>query len=119
MASGQVVATFRRARTLLGDRRGQLRLCYDPCNLLFAADAPDLNEATAALAADELSMLHGKQRRSGSVLVDVGEGDVNWSAQFALLAQAGYDGPVLLEVAPHKEVWANLERSRRYLDGLS
>ena len=113
------LATFRRARILLGDHRGHLRLCYDPCNLLSAADEPNPTDATAGLAVEELSMLHVKQRHGGTVLPDAGEGDIDWATQFSLLKRAGYQGPVLLEIAPHAQVRANLERSRAYVETLT
>ena len=107
-------AAFDAARGELGPDDDRLRLCYDPCNLLFPGDGVDPAEITASLKPAELSMVHAKQR-SGGPLTTVADGDIDWKAQAAALKQIGYGGPILFEIEPHADIWSHLELSRRYL----
>jgi sugar phosphate isomerase/epimerase len=105
------------ARRSRPDLAPHLKLCYDPVNLLMTADAPDPTAVTQSLTADELSMVHFKQRRSGTPLPTVAEGEIDWTAQAAAIRSLDYSGPGLFEIAPHEDVWNHLEESRRYLVG--
>jgi sugar phosphate isomerase/epimerase len=107
-------AAFDAARSELGPDGDRLRLCYDPCNLLFPGDGVDPAVITASLKPAELSMVHAKQR-SGGPLTTVANGDIDWKAQAAALKQMGYGGPILFEIDSHAAIWSNLESSRRYL----
>ena len=107
-------AAFDAARNDLGPDSDRLRLCYDPCNLLFPGDGVDPPEITASLKPAELSMVHAKQRSDGP-LTTVAAGDVDWKAQAVALKQIGYGGPILFEIEPHADIWSHLEFSRRYL----
>jgi sugar phosphate isomerase/epimerase len=106
---------FLRARERLGSGAGALSLCYDPCNLLSAADRPDARVETARLRADEIALFHLKQSHSGTPLPVVGHGEVDWPAQWGALQQMGYTGPRLFEIPAGPEIWERLERSREYL----
>lgn len=112
---------FDAARRELALDAQRLRLCYDPCNLLFEGGAGLCESGTtpaavtASLAADELSMVHVKQLRDGRGLPEVTDGDVDWTAQAKALSDIGYRGPILFEVEPHENVWDNLLSSGRYL----
>ncbi|MDA1014646.1 MAG: TIM barrel protein [Planctomycetota bacterium] len=108
-------AAFNAARELLRGDQQRLRLCYDPCNLLMSPDDPDPTEVTRGLSADELSMVHIKQRSGGRILKDVRDGNLNWAAQFDALAEIGFREPFLYEVAASDELWDRLDRSQEYL----
>jgi sugar phosphate isomerase/epimerase len=107
-----------RARERLGRGSGALGLCYDPCNLLNAADRPDPGAETARLRADEIVLFHLKQARAGSLLSVLGPGEIDWPAQWAALRRMGYAGPRLFEIPAGREIWERLEQSRRYLDDI-
>jgi sugar phosphate isomerase/epimerase len=104
-----------RARDRLGTACGALRLCYDPCNLLAAADRPDPRVETARLRADEIMLFHLKQAEAGSPLPVVGPGAIDWPAQWAALQQIDYTGPRLFEIPPGPDIWERLDESRRFL----
>ena len=108
-------AAFDAARDELSRDADRLRLCYDPCNLLFAGDGVDPTEVTASLSADELSMVHVKQREGERGPAVVTDGDIDWAAQAVALKNIGYRGPILFEVEPHVDIWQNLDASCRYL----
>jgi sugar phosphate isomerase/epimerase len=103
------------AQRKLGPNSRHLRLCYDPCNLLMAPDVTDCGNATRSLAADELASVHAKQQHADRVLTTVADGDVDWAEQMRSLATMDYQGPILLEVAPDRAIWENLEASQLYL----
>jgi sugar phosphate isomerase/epimerase len=107
-----------RARARLGDQAGALGLCYDPCNLLSAADHPDPQTATSQLRAEEIALFHYKQNRDGTPHPEVGPGEIDWAAQLAALKRIGYTGACLFEIPPGSDIWERLDRSRRYLEGL-
>jgi sugar phosphate isomerase/epimerase len=107
-----------RARTRLGAEAGSLGLCYDPCNLLNAADRPDPRAETGRLRAEEIALFHYKQSRNGAAAPDVGPGDIDWPAQRDALRRIGYDGPRLFEIPAGLDIWDRLERSRDYLEEL-
>jgi sugar phosphate isomerase/epimerase len=109
---------FDRARGQLGTDAGALGLCYDPCNLLGAADRPDPQGVTARLCADDVALFHFKQSDAGALLPVVGPGEVDWPGQLAALRAIGYTGPQLFEIPPGPEIWERLEQSRRYLDSI-
>jgi len=92
------------------------RLCFDPCNLLGAADAPDPGEVTASLDPATLSMVHFKQRRDRRIQPTVCRGEIDWQRQIERLDAAGYGGPWLFEIAPDEDVARHTAESRRYLE---
>ncbi|MCH8074130.1 MAG: sugar phosphate isomerase/epimerase, partial [Proteobacteria bacterium] len=108
-------AAFDAARDHLARDADRLRLCYDPCNLLLGGDGVDPAMVTASLSADELSMVHVKQREGDSGLAVVTDGDVDWAEQAVALTNIEYRGPILFEVEPHEDIWQNLDASCRYL----
>ena len=109
---------FRDARGLLDDDAEQLLICYDPVNLLAAFDKPDPVAATQSLLADELSMVHFKQRRAEGPLTRVESGQIDWASQVAALQAMDYHGPALFEIEPHAQIWQHLSDSRAYLESL-
>lgn len=106
---------FLSAREELGTDKDRLKLCYDPCNLLFPGDGVDPNEVTASLEAGELSMVHFKQWDDGNILERVQDGKIDWSEQVWILNQKQYAGAGLMEIAPGENIWENLEGSWEYL----
>lgn len=111
-----LLSLFARVRERLGEREECLCICLDPCNVhvqgergLGEADFPE------ELRALDLSMFHIKQSRQGILLPVVEEGDVDWARQLRRLHEIGFDGPVLLEIAPSADAWDAIERSRDYL----
>jgi sugar phosphate isomerase/epimerase len=107
---------FRSARTALGERKARLRFCFDPCNLQMADEEIDVAAAARTLSSDEISMVHIKQCRDGSVLPDVSTGGVNWQSVGNALKDVGYCGPSLFELASSADIWGQLENSRRHLE---
>lgn len=97
------------ARRRLGERSSRLRLCFDPCNLLLTERADDVAGIVESIVPNDVSMIHVKQRRDGQVQPTVGDGDLDWPRLLDLFRQHGHTAPVLFEVAPHVDVWANLE----------
>jgi sugar phosphate isomerase/epimerase len=102
----------------LGPRGGALGLCYDPCNLLNAADRPDPQAETGRRRAEEIALFHYKQSREDAAAPDVGPGDIDWPAQRDALRRIGYTGPRLFEIPAGPDIWDRLERSRHYLEEL-
>ncbi|TXT36403.1 MAG: hypothetical protein FD138_997 [Planctomycetota bacterium] len=102
----------------LGERRSRLRLCFDPCNLLLTEQAEDVAGIVDSVRPEDVSMIHVKQRRGGRVQPDVGDGDLEWPRLLEILRRRGQSAPVLFEVAPHDDVWANLENGITRLFGV-
>ena len=99
------------ARRRLGERNSRLRLCFDPCNLLLTEPAENVAGIVESVEPKDVSMIHVKQRRDGQAQPDVGDGDLDWTKLLETLRRRGHSGPVLLEIAPHAEVWSNLENA--------
>lgn len=106
---------FRMAREALGDQRDQLRLCYDPVNLFFSDAEPDPGAVTRSLAAEEISMVHFKQRRDNAVLSRVDDGDVDWREQAVAFQQIGYQGPYLFEIRSSENLGEEMKASIQYV----
>lgn len=100
------IARSRHATTNV--QRSRLRLCFDPCNLLLTESAEDIADIVESVSPDDVSLIHIKQRRNGQVQSDVGDGDLDWPKLLESLRHRGHSGPVLFEIAPHVDVWANL-----------
>jgi len=111
------LGVFRNARGMLGERADSLRLCYDPVNLLFGDTDLDPGAVTRSLAAEEMSMVHFKQRRDGHVLPRMDDGDIDWREQITFLTSIGYRGPHLFEIRSTDDVWAELATSVEYMRG--
>jgi sugar phosphate isomerase/epimerase len=108
-------STLNQARHKLGTDADRLRCCFDPCNLLLTETPADVLAIVKSIIPSEVSMIHVKQRRDGSIQPDVSEGDLAWSALIESLIAEGHRGPWLFEVAPHENVWDNLEKSRHVI----
>ena len=97
------------ARQRLGEQSSRLRLCFDPCNLLLTERADEVANIVESVRREDVSMIHVKQRRDGQVQPDIGDRDLDWPRLLETLRRRGHFGPVLFEIAPHVDVWANLE----------
>ncbi|MEO2032873.1 MAG: sugar phosphate isomerase/epimerase [Planctomycetaceae bacterium] len=93
-----------------------IRLCYDAANLYLQADRVNPAEVTRSLRADDLSMVHFKQRAHGRFLDAVCDGDIHWRAQFDALAELGFSGPALFEIESSADIWQSIDHSRQYLE---
>lgn len=107
--------TFQFARHELGAESLRLRCCFDPCNLLLTESPASVPAIVESIQSDDVSMIHLKQRAGGSIQPDVAEGDLDWPLLMRILRQRQHVGAWLFEVAPHADIWANLERSVRRL----
>jgi len=77
-------------------------LIWDPCNVLYVPGAEPVDLAAACLVlAPQIVHVHVKdaRRRPGATPegTPLGEGDVNWPAQFRALRASGYAGLLSLE----------------------
>jgi len=113
---GRFMSTVRAARERLGSHAASLKICFDACNLLHAADHPEPALAVRELTPRMVAMIHFKQARDGVTQPLVADGDIDWRAQLAHWRTVGYDGPGLFEIAPHADVWQHLSQSRRYVE---
>ncbi len=104
-------AVMQAARRQLGERNSRLRLCFDPCNLLLTEQVEDVAGIVESVWPEDVSMIHIKQRRDGQVQPDVGVGDLDWPKLLETLRHQGHSAPVLFEIAPHVDVWENLENA--------
>ena len=97
------------------EHRDFLGLCPDPTNQLrrFPDSEPlkDLQE----LPLDMLKIVHFKQMRSGQAWPSVDDGDLDCREMREILVGKGYDGPAIMEIPPHAEVFPNLAASFEYL----
>lgn len=110
-------SVLRAARQRLGDRCSRLRLCFDPCNLLLTERAEEVAGIVESVEPQDVSMIHVKQRRDGQVQPHFGDGDLDWPRLLETLRRRSHSGPVLFEIAPHADVWANLENGMARLLG--
>ncbi len=97
------------ARKRLGNGADQLRLCFDPCNLLLTEPIQDFDGIVASVELSGLSMIHIKQRRDGKIQPDLTAGDLHWPSLISQLVAREYCGPILFEIAPHTDVWSHLD----------
>ena len=106
-------AVMTATRQRLGHNANQLRLCFDPCNLLLTEAVPAVEAIVESVTPEEVSMIHIKQRRDGQIQPDVAEGDLDWPSQLNVLVRRGHTVPILFEVAPHADVWRHLNDAKQ------
>ena len=96
-----------------------LGLCPDPANQLrrFPDSDPlgDLN----ALPLDMLKIVHFKQARNGDPHPSVDTGDLDCGEMLRLLEAKNYQGPAIMEIPPHPDVFDNLSASYDFLNAAS
>ena len=95
--------------------RSYLGLCPDPTNQLRRFPESEPLRDLGALPLDMLKIVHFKQMRSGDAWPSVDDGDLDCREMRDLLAAKGYDGPAIMEIPPHSDVFSNLEASFAYL----
>ena len=95
--------------------RGYLGLCPDPTNQLRRFPESQPLKDLDALPLDMLKIVHFKQMRSGDAWPTVDDGDLDCREMRNILAAKGYDGPAIMEIPPHSDVFSNLESSFAYL----
>ena len=105
------------ARAQLTEEEGQyLGLCPDPTNQLRRhPDSSPLDEL-ANLPADYIKIVHFKQALDGVAIASVDDGDLDCRAMRRILQGKAYDGPAIMEIPPHDDVFENLATSFAYLD---
>lgn len=113
-----LAAAVAAARTELGAAAGRLRICFDPCNFAFTGELAGAAEALASLSPEQVGMLHFKQRRNGQLQPAVAAGDVDWPRLIPLIVARRLFRQSLFEMAGHRQLWRNLERSSAYLHRL-
>ncbi len=106
-------------KRLSEEEGGYLGLCPDPTNQLrrFPDSDPlgDLN----ALPLDMLKIVHFKQARGGDPHPSVDTGDLDCGEMLRLLEAKDYQGPAIMEIPPHPEVFENLSASYDFLSAAS
>ena len=106
-------------KRLSEEEGGYLGLCPDPTNQLrrFPDSDPlgDLN----SLPLDMLKIVHFKQARGGDPHPSVDEGDLDCGEMLRLLEAKDYQGPAIMEIPPHPEVFENLSASYDFLSAAS
>ncbi len=95
--------------------RSYLGLCPDPTNQLRRFPDTEPLKDLDALPLDMLKIVHFKQMRNGSAWPTVDDGDLDCHEMRDILTAKGYDGPAIMEIPPHSDVFANLEGSFAYL----
>ena len=118
--SGQSIASMAMLVEAVRERmpqeyRGYIGLCPDPTNQLRRFPDSDPLGDLDALPMDMLKIVHFKQMRQGEAWSTVDDGDLDCLAMRDILVAKGYDGPAIMEIPPHNEVFANLESSFAYL----
>ena len=106
-------------KQLSADEGHYLGLCPDPTNQLrrFPDSDPlgDLN----ALPLDMLKIVHFKQARDGDPHPSVDTGDLDCGEMLRLLEEKEYQGPAIMEIPPHPDVFDNLTASYDFLTAAS
>ncbi|MCL6502100.1 MAG: sugar phosphate isomerase/epimerase [Pirellulales bacterium] len=109
------LAILRRARERVGDPLIAPLVCYDPANLHLFSSLSTAQQAVRELNPAEMGLVHAKQTVRGTLAATLQAGDVDWADQLAVLEQAGYQGPINLELPPGDDIWERLARGRQWL----
>jgi sugar phosphate isomerase/epimerase len=109
---GNVINSAVRGRDLLHELKSpRLKIVMDPANVI-ATDASRpphavLDEAFALLG-EHVAVAHAKDRAADGNVRAAGQGVVPWDHFIALLAAAGFDGPLILHGLAEAEVAASV-----------
>jgi sugar phosphate isomerase/epimerase len=104
------------ARKQLSPREGSyLGLCPDPTNQMRRFPDTDPLADLEALPLDMLKIVHFKQARDGRAYPAVDTGDLDCLQMLNLLERKGYQGPAIMEIPPHEQVFDNLSASFAFL----
>ena len=96
-----------------------LGLCPDPTNQLRRFPDTDPLGDLNALPLDMLKIVHFKQARDGEPHPSVDTGDLDCGEMLRLLEARDYQGPAIMEIPPHPDVFDNLSRSYEFLNAAS
>jgi len=101
-------------------------LNYDPGNVIYYTEA--IPEEDIVLALPSLGPVHLKDKRGGKGVADfppLGDGDIDIPRILQTLTDAGFDGPVSMEIEftdyswpPFEQCISEARRSKAYWDGL-
>ena len=92
-----------------------LGLCPDPTNQLRRhPDSHPLSDLDA-LPLDMIKIVHFKQSRGGEAYPSVATGDLDCTKMLQILQQKQYNGPAIMEIPPHENVFDNLSESFTFL----
>ncbi len=95
--------------------RSFLGLCPDPANQLRRFPDSEPLHDLESLPLDMLKIVHFKQMKDGVAWPSVDDGDLDCRRMRDILTAKGYNGPAIMEIPPHPEVFSNLEASFAYL----
>lgn len=95
--------------------RSFLGLCPDPTNQLRGFPQSEPLKDLEALPLDMVKIVHFKQMRNAVAWPSVDDGDLDCREMRDILMSKGYDGPAIMEIPPHDDVFPNLEASFAYL----
>jgi sugar phosphate isomerase/epimerase len=118
--SGQPIRSMHMLVNAIRDRLTEeegmyLGLCPDPTNQLRRhPDSHPLSDLDA-LPLDMIKIVHFKQARGGEAYHSVATGDLDCTKMLQILQQKQYDGPAIMEIPPHENVFDNLAESFTFL----
>ena len=108
------------ARKQLSPEQGSyLGLCPDPTNQLRRYPDSDPLAELEALPLDMVKIVHFKQARDSRPHPTVDTGDLDCINMLSVLERKGYQGPAIMEIPPHQQVFDNLSASFAYLQSSS
>ena len=117
---GSMAMLVEECRKRLGDEEaGFLGLCPDPANQLRRFPETDPLGDLDALSLDILKIVHFKQNRNGDPYPSVDTGDLDCGEMLRLLEAKDYQGPAIMEIPPHPDVFENLTASYEFLNAAS
>jgi sugar phosphate isomerase/epimerase len=104
-------------RSRLPEAEGKfLGLCPDPTNQLRRFPDTDPLAELEELPLDMIKIVHFKQARDGKAHPTVDTGDLDCISMLRVLEDKGYQGPAIMEIPPHEDVFDNLSASFSYLE---
>jgi sugar phosphate isomerase/epimerase len=106
-------------KRLSSQEGGYLGLCPDPTNQLRRYPDSDPLAELEALPLDMVKIVHFKQARDSRPHPTVDTGDLDCMSMLNVLERKGYQGPAIMEIPPHVQVFDNLSASFAYLQSSS
>ena len=104
-------------RSQLSDSEGQyLGICADAPNQLRGYPDSDPVGELEAMPLNAIKIVHFKQARGGEAIPTVDVGDADCVSMIRMLKKKGYDGPAIMEIPPHEQVFDNLTSSFAFLN---
>ncbi|MYC31498.1 MAG: sugar phosphate isomerase/epimerase [Chloroflexi bacterium] len=117
---GSMALLVEECRKRLSPQEGTyLGLCPDPTNQLRRFPGTDPLGDLDALPLDMLKIVHFKQARNGDPHPSVDTGDLDCGEMLRLLEAKNYQGPAIMEIPPHPDVFENLSHSYEFLNAAS